>query len=99
MLKIYRLVRYSKEEDRLVANRHDATDASSSTLSPPLKKKQKGQTDVLSSTSGKQSNVLPCTNQTKSKFCESCGSKLIKRNEYKCKNKCNKKEKLYCNQI
>ena len=66
---------------------------------PPLKKKQKGQTDVLSSTSGKQSNVLPCTNQTKSKFCESCGSKLIKRNGYKCKNKCNKKEKLYCNHI
>ncbi len=61
MLKIYRLVRYSKEEDRLVANRHNATDASSSTLSPPLKKKQKGQTDVLSRTSVKQSNVLPCT--------------------------------------
>jgi hypothetical protein len=79
MLKIYRLVRYSKEEDRLVANRYDATDASSSILSPPLKKKQKGQTDVLSRTIVKQSNVLPCQikRKPKSKFCESCGSKLI----------------------
>jgi hypothetical protein len=36
MLKIYRLARYSKEEDRLVANRHYATVASST-----FKKKNK----------------------------------------------------------
>ena len=53
-----------------------ATDTSSSTSSPSLKKKQKDETDVLLSISGIQSNVLPSTNetQTKSKLCESTGS-------------------------
>ena len=62
--------------EKLVQRNESATDTSSSTLSPSLKKKQKDETDVLLSTSGIQSNVLPSTNetQTKSKLCESTGS-------------------------
>ena len=59
----------------------------SSTLGPPLKTKQKSQTDVMPTTDCIKSDILLGTSETQSniKFCESYGTKLMKRNGYYCK--------------
>ena len=59
-----------------------------SIMSPPLEKKQNSQTDILPTTCGIQSNILPCRNENESdsKLFESCGNKFLKRNGYCRKN-------------